>query len=115
MRTMTAKPTATLQVEWCAQKTLLLREIIARDENGQPVALKVIGEPIQDPVLDTPDRQLHYYAGKVAGHVEQLVSACKYSLSDVSRDAARCARSEVRDAMELLQAFEGALAQRVDR
>jgi len=48
-----------------------------------------------------------------AGHVEMLVSSCKHSLTEVSVDAARHARMDIRDAIDLLQAFQQALRRRI--
>jgi hypothetical protein len=111
---MTAKPTATLQLEWCADKRLIVAHIEAMDEDGRPVTLKVIGEPVPGARLDTSECRLQHHAGTVAGHVELLVSACKYHLAEVSCDAARCARAEVRDAIDLLRAFEESLTRRIE-
>jgi hypothetical protein len=59
------------------------------------------------------DRLLRHLAGMAAGHVEMLVSSCKHSLTEVSVDAARHARMDIRDAIDLLQAFQQALRRRI--
>jgi hypothetical protein len=59
------------------------------------------------------DCRLRHYAGIAAGHVEALMSACKDRLGEVSVDAARDARMDIRDAIELLRAFERSLTQRI--
>jgi hypothetical protein len=59
------------------------------------------------------DRLLCDFAGKAAGQVELLASSCKHRLAEVSLDAARHARMDVRDAIELLRAIERSLTQRI--
>ena len=59
------------------------------------------------------DRRLRQHAGMIAGYVELFISSLKDSIGEVSRDSARSARMDVRDAIALLQAFELALSQRI--
>jgi len=59
------------------------------------------------------DRLLRQGAGRVVGQAELFVSSCKHSLTEVSLDAGRNARMDVRDAIVLLRGFERSLTQRI--
>lgn len=108
---MTTKPTATLRVEWRAER-LIVKEITAVGSDGRAVALKVLSVTPDPPPETDPERKLLSYAGKVAVHAE-LLETCSKHLSKTSPDGARKARKDVRDAIKRLQMFEQLLSRRV--
>jgi hypothetical protein len=108
---MTTKPTATLRVEWRAER-LIVKEITAVGSDGRAVALKVLSVTPDPPPETDPERKLLRYAGKVAVHAE-LLETCSKHLSKTSPDGARKARKDVRDAIKRLQMFEQLLSRRV--
>jgi hypothetical protein len=109
---MTAKQTATLRVEWRADKTLVLNEIVAIDGDRRPVTLRVLNIT-PDPAADAdPEGRLLEYARRVAMQAD-LVVIGKKRLATVSRDAARSALKYVREAIARLQAFEQSLNYRI--
>jgi len=111
---MTAKPTATLRVEWRTDRRLAVNEIVAIDDDRRPVTLKVIAVT-PDPAPDAdPERKLLEYARRVVVQAE-LVAIGKKRLASVSRDGARAARKDINEAIALLQAFERSLSYRIDQ
>jgi hypothetical protein len=109
---MTAKPTATLRVEWRADKQLTLKEIVAIDEDRRPVTLRVL-DITPDPAADAePERRLLAYARRVAVQAE-LVVIGKKRLATVSRSGAMSALKYIHEAVERLQAFEQSLNYRI--
>src|ERR1700680_4727131 len=101
---MPAKPTATIRAQWRTDKRLALKEIVAIDEDGRPVTLKVLNIT-PDPAADAdPERSLLEYARRVVAQAE-LVVIGKKRLAAVSRDGARNARKDINAAIELLQSF----------
>jgi hypothetical protein len=107
---MAAKPTATLRVEWPEQK-LIVNEIIVVNEDGRPVALKVLSMT-PDPLGTDVERKLVEHARRVAAQAE-LVVIGKKRLAGVSRDGARYARKNIREAIERLQAFDHTLTEHI--
>jgi hypothetical protein len=109
---MTAKPTATLRVEWRADRKLILKEIVAIDEDRRPVTLRVL-DITPDPAPDAePERRLVEYARRVAVQAE-LVVIGKKRLASVSRSGATSALKYIHEAVERLQAFEQSLNYRI--
>jgi len=107
---MAAKPTATLRVEWPEQK-LIVNEIIVVNQDGRPVALKVLSIT-PDPLGTDVERKLLEHARRVAARAE-LVVIGKKRLAGVSRDGARHARKDIRGAIERLQAFDHTLTEHI--
>jgi len=107
---MAAKPTATLRVEWPEQK-LIVNEIIVVNQDGRPVALKVLSMT-PDPLGTDVERKLVEHARRVAAQAE-LVVIGKKRLAGVSRDGARYARENIREAIERLQAFDHTLTEHI--
>ena len=103
---MAAKPTATLRVEWPEQK-LIVNEIIVVNQDGRPVALKVLSIT-PDPLGTDVERKLLEHARRVAAQAE-LVVIGKKRLAGVSRDA----RNDIRKAIERLQAFDHTLTEHI--
>jgi hypothetical protein len=84
---MTAKPTATIRAQWRTDKKLLLKEIVAIEEDGGPVTLKVLNIT-PDPAADAdPERKLLDYARRVVVQAE-LVVIGKKRLAAISGFAA---------------------------
>jgi len=109
---MTAKPTATLRIEWRSDTALMLKEIVAIDAHRRPVTLKVLNITPDPAADDGPERRLVEYARRVAVQAD-LVVIGKKRLASVSRDAARNALKYVREAIARLQAFEQSLNYRI--
>ena len=108
---MTAKPTATLRVEWRTDRKLILKEVVAVGEDRRPVTLKVL-DITPDPVDTDPEGKLLEYARRAASHAELVVTG-KKRLAAISRDAARRAQQDIKTAIGRLQAFEQSLNYRI--
>ena len=109
---MTTKRTATLRVEW-RDKKLILNEVVAIDDDGRPMTLKVLNIT-PDPAADAdPERKLLEYARRAVAQAK-LVIIGKKRLAAVSREGARNARKDINEAIELLQTFARTLTDRID-
>src|SRR5262249_32488298 len=111
-QSMTTKRTATLRVEW-RDKKLILNAVVAIDDDGRPMTLKVLNIT-PDPAADAdPERKLLEYARRAVAQAK-LVVIGKKRLAAVSREGARNARKDINEAIELLQTFARTLTDRID-